>query len=108
MDGCHLWLVRIQTQGWLEGRQRHAYALASLIHLLLIVPAELLVHPHRPPRGHRRPTGDARDRVLRGGRPRRQHQGRDLLLRGGPAQVQPQVARGGVRATGRQGSNGAP
>jgi len=70
--------------------------------------AELLLHPHRPPRGHRRPARDSGDRVLRGGRPRRQHQGRDVLLRGGPAQVQPQVARGGVGEPRHQGSNGAP
>ena len=129
MDGCHLWLVwipnpredryvvkllSIRLLGWLRERPPPAYACAlttSLIHLLchlLPLHAELLLHPHRPPRGHRRPAGDARDRVLRGGRPRRQHQGRDLLLRRGPAQVQPQVARGGVRAPGHQGSNGAP
>ena len=62
------------------------------------ISAELFIHLNPPPRVHRRATRHAGGRVLRGGCARRQHQGRDMLLRRGPHQVQPQVTGRRVRA----------
>ena len=68
--------------------------------------AELFIHHNPPPRVHRRATGHAGDRVLRGGRARWQHQGRDVFLRRGLHQMQPQVAGRRVRAPRRPGLDG--
>lgn len=63
-----------------------------------VTSSELLIHHHCPPGEHWREAWNARDRVLCGRCARRQHKGRDLLLRGGRDQVQPHVSGRGIWA----------
>lgn len=60
--------------------------------------SELLIHHNCPPREHWREAGHPGDRVVRGRCAWWQHEGRDMLLRRGRDQVQPQFSRRGIGA----------